>query len=43
MAAARSPPVSGSGAVVVLVATEGLSVGGLVARVNGIFESESVA
>ena len=36
MAAARSPPMSGSGAVVVLVATEGLSANGWVARVIGI-------
>ena len=43
MAAAKSPPMSGSGADAVFVAADGSSaVGGLV-RVKGIFESESVA
>ena len=36
MAAARSPPVSGSGAIVVLVATEGSSGGGWLLQVIGI-------
>ena len=36
MAAARSPPVSGSRAIVVLVAAEGLSADGWVVRVIGI-------
>ena len=36
MAAARSPPVLGYGAVVVLVVAEGLSADGCVVRVIGI-------
>ena len=43
MATAKSPPVSGSGADTVFVAPEGLSAIGGLARVKGIFESESVA
>ena len=43
MAAAKSPPISGSGAEAVLVVAEWSSAGGWVARVNGIFKSESVS
>ena len=49
MAAAKSPPVSGlppvsgSGADAVFMVPEGLSAIGGLARVKGIFESESVA
>ena len=39
MAAARLPPISASGAVVVLVATEGLSGGGWVVRVIGVLKA----
>ena len=43
MAAAKLPPVSGSGAETVLVAAEGSSAIGWVVQVNGIFESKSVS
>ena len=43
MAAAKSPPMSGSGANVVLVVAEGSSAMGGLVQVKGIFESKSVA
>ena len=43
IAAAKSPPVSGSGTEAVLVAAEGSSAMGWLVQVKGIFESESVA
>ena len=43
IAAAKSPPVSGSGADAVFMAPGGLLAVGWLARVKGIVESESVA
>ena len=43
MMAAKSPPISGSGAEAVLVVSEGSSARGWVTQVNGIFEGESVS